>query len=82
MQRELNEKTILQDEQMQRVKEKSLETVKDHVRQALRPRVNGIVAECVKREIENRVHHEASICASCLSRPGAHLTCVAHGTNP
>ncbi|KAM5531112.1 hypothetical protein V8D89_015226 [Ganoderma adspersum] len=55
---ELNERTNRQDQHMQEVRAKQLETVKNHLRTALRPRVNEIVAACVQNEIATRVHHE------------------------
>ena len=87
VQREFNEKTILQDQQMQRVKEKSLETAKEHIREVIRPRVDEIVAECVRKEIESRVHREASIriCASRFSASWSdrsYSTRAAHRTDP
>ena len=67
---------------MQEVRAKQLETVKNHLRTALRPRVNEIVTACVQNEIATRVHHEVSICASCDRATESHLACAAHGASP
>lgn len=63
---------------MQDVKARQLETVKEHIREVLRPRVNNIVETCVQKEIQARVHHEASIPASCfraMKRPFSFNVC-------
>ena len=56
--------------------------MKNHLRTALRPRVNEIVTACVQNEIATRVHHEVSICASCDRATESHLACAAHGASP
>ncbi|PIL30980.1 hypothetical protein GSI_05673 [Ganoderma sinense ZZ0214-1] len=52
---ELSKRTEGQDQDMQEVKTRQLETVKDHLRTVFRPRVNEIVAACVQKEIETRL---------------------------
>nr|VWP00360.1 RGS domain-containing protein [Ganoderma boninense] len=58
VQAELNQRTKQQDEDMQEVKTRQLETIKEHLRTVLRPRVNDIVASCIQKEIETRVHNQ------------------------